>query len=225
MLNGRLPRICQVARKAGFDKAGVKLAWCSTDTEARGLSLVRSWCNLGWLLTKSHLFASLAAFALLLGCASEPPVVAPAPQPVEPAKVDRVLVLKGERELHLLAGDRTVRSYPVALGFAPNGPKRKAGDGRTPEGTYVLDRRNPNSSFYRSIHISYPGPADREHARRNGIDPGGDIMIHGLPNGREWVGAEHARFDWTEGCIAVTNAEMDEIWAMIDDGTPIEIRP
>jgi len=166
----------------------------------------------------------LSALILLAGCA--PPDAVPiAPMVPEPDAADRVLVLKGKRELHLLAGAQTLRTYTIALGSEPEGPKRQAGDGRTPEGRFVIDRRNPQSSFYRSLHISYPGPADRERARRMGVDPGGDIMIHGLPNGREWIGSDHARFDWTEGCIAVTNAEMDEIWAMVQDGTPIEIRP
>lgn len=122
-------------------------------------------------------------------------------------------------------GEWVLKSYPVALGFAPTGPKRRQGDGRTPEGRYVLDWRNPNSQFYRSIHVSYPSPADRAYSRRLGVDPGGDIMIHGLPNGREWVGTAHRRYDWTNGCIAVTNDEMDEIWALVADGTPIEIQP
>ena len=99
------------------------------------------------------------------------------------------------------------------------------GDGRTPEGSYRLDWRNPDSRYHRSIHISYPAPEDRARARRLGVSPGGDIMIHGLPNGRGWIGAAHAGYDWTDGCIAVTNAEMDEIWALVDNGTPIEIRP
>ena len=176
-------------------------------------------------MSKSTPLVVLAAMVLFIGCAGPPPAVVPPPELAQPAKADRVLILKGDRELRLLAGGRTLRTYPVALGFAPDGPKRQSGDGRTPEGVYVLDRRNPDSKFYRSIHISYPGPADRQRAQRLGVDPGGDIMIHGLPNGREWIGEEHARFDWTEGCIAVTNAEMDEIWAMVDDGTPIEIQP
>lgn len=172
------------------------------------------WRFIGWLL----------ALVLLSSCAPRG-VVPPVPAAPEPARADRVLVLKGERKLHLLAGSQTLRSYTVALGFEPEGPKRREGDGRTPEGSFVIDRRNPQSSFYRSLHISYPGFAERERARQLGVDPGGNIMIHGLPNGREWIGSDHARFDWTEGCIAVTNAEMDEIWAMVGDGTPIEIRP
>lgn len=165
----------------------------------------------------------LAAIALLLGCA-DPPAPPPAGPPAG-AKVDRVVVLKGQREMRLMHKKWVLRSYPVALGSSPTGPKRRKGDGRTPEGAYLLDWRNPHSQFYRSIHISYPGPADRAHARQQGADPGGDIMIHGLPNGREWVGTAHRRYDWTNGCIAVTNDEMDEIWALVADGTPIEIKP
>ena len=118
-----------------------------------------------------------------------------------------------------------MRSYRVALGWDPVGPKQFQGDGRTPEGQYELDWRNPESKFYRAIHISYPAPADLARARSQGLPPGGNIMIHGLPNDLEIIGADHAKWDWTEGCIAVTNAEMDEIWSYVDDGTPIEIRP
>jgi murein L,D-transpeptidase YafK len=175
-------------------------------------------------MLQKTLALGLVAGLLLAGCAPKE-VAAPAPAPAMPTKADRVLVLKGQRELHLLAGSQTLRTYTVALGFEPEGPKRRAGDGRTPEGHYLLDRRNPESRFHRSIHISYPGPEDRAMAKSMGVEPGGDIMIHGLPNGRGWIGSDHARFDWTEGCIAVTNEEMDEIWAMVDDGTPIEIRP
>lgn len=177
-------------------------------------------------MSKSLGAMGLALGLLLAACAAPPPpAVVPPERPAMPAKADRVLVLKGERELQLLAGTRVLRSYRVALGSSPEGPKRRQGDGRTPEGHFVLDWRNPDSSFHRSINISYPGPADRARASALGIDPGGDIMIHGLPNGRGWIGADHASLDWTEGCIAVTNDEMDEIWAMVDDGTPIEIRP
>lgn len=140
-------------------------------------------------------------------------------------QVDRVLVHKGERRLELLQGDRVLRSYGIALGREPVGPKRREGDGRTPEGAYLLDWRNPESRYHRSIHVSYPNAADRRHARVRGVDPGGEIMIHGLPPGRGWLGAAHRRADWTEGCIAVTNDEMDEIWALVGDGTVIEIRP
>lgn len=140
-------------------------------------------------------------------------------------KADTVLVTKSKRRLELLSGGQVIKSYFIALGRNPVGHKTREGDGRTPEGSYVLDWRNPNSRFYRSIHVSYPGPADLRRARRKGVSPGGAIMIHGLPNDEPDIGWAHALRDWTEGCIAVTNAQMDEIWQLVDDGTPIVILP
>jgi murein L,D-transpeptidase YafK len=140
-------------------------------------------------------------------------------------KADYVVVSKKERSLTLMSQGRIVKTYKVALGSVPVGPKSKQGDHMTPEGKYILDRRNPQSRFYRSIHISYPNEQDREHARQLGIAPGGDIFVHGLPNGFGWLGASHRLKDWTDGCIAVTNVEMDEIWQSVPDGTPIEIKP
>ncbi|GAB4269468.1 MAG: L,D-transpeptidase family protein [Deferrisomatales bacterium] len=140
-------------------------------------------------------------------------------------RADKVLVVKSERRLHLLKDGRPVRTYPVALGQEPVGPKQRRGDKRTPEGTYVLDWRNPRSKFYRAIHISYPNREDLERARSKRVSPGGQIMIHGLPRGLEKLGELHALVDWTEGCIAVTNTQMDEIWRLVPNGTPIEIRP
>ena len=150
---------------------------------------------------------------------------ASAPNPTVAGKANKVILLKSERRLLLLRGDTVLGSYRVALGRDPRGEKTRQGDGRTPEGRYLLDWRNPNSRFYRSIHVSYPNAADRERARARGVAPGGDIMIHGLPNGLEAIGSAHSNWDWTEGCIAVTNREMDEIWAAVDDGTAIEMRP
>lgn len=142
------------------------------------------------------------------------------------AAVDRVVVEKGRRMMFLMRAGEVVRTYRIALGRDPLGPKRRKGDGRTPEGRYMVDWRNPQSRFHRSLHISYPNAADRARASRAGGDPGGDIMIHGLPNGRaSAVGADHVKWDWTEGCIAVTNREIDEIWRLVDDHTPIDIRP
>ena len=140
-------------------------------------------------------------------------------------KADRVVVKKSARRLLLMNGGEVLRSFRIALGKDPTGHKRQQGDNRTPEGRYLLDWRNPQSRFYRSIHISYPSPADVAQARSRGVSPGGDIMIHGLPNGMEVIGATHAKWDWTNGCIAVTNGEMDTIWARVDNGTPIEILP
>jgi murein L,D-transpeptidase YafK len=136
-----------------------------------------------------------------------------------------VLVLKAARRLLLLRGDRVLRDYEIALGSDPVGPKRHHLDGRTPEGRYWIDSRVEDSSFHRALHISYPNQDDLDFARRADIVPGGDVMIHGLPNGEGWIGDEHREFDWTNGCIAVTDDEMSEIWELVDDGTPIETRP
>lgn len=141
------------------------------------------------------------------------------------AKADQILVLKSKRTLILLRAGKPIGWYRVALGRNPLGPKTREGDGRTPEGRYVVDWRNEESRFYRSLRISYPSNEDMEKARARGVPPGGNIMIHGLPPSPEFVRALHPVWDWTEGCIAVTNAEMDEIWAAVDEGTPIEIRP
>jgi murein L,D-transpeptidase YafK len=140
-------------------------------------------------------------------------------------KADLVLVLKGPRRLLLLRGDRVLRDYQVALGADPIGPKRHQGDRRTPEGRYRIEGRVVESLFHRALRISYPNAQDLDFARRAGVAPGGDVMIHGLPNGERWVGEAHRSYDWTNGCIAVTDDEMNEIWELVDDGTPIEIRP
>lgn len=120
---------------------------------------------------------------------------------------------------------KVISSYRIALGGNPVGPKTRQGDRRTPEGTYVIDSRNAQSHYHRSLHISYPDAADRERARKLGVSPGGDIFIHGLPNGYGAIGAAHRLHDWTDGCIAVTDQEIEEIWKLVDNGTPVEIRP
>jgi len=167
---------------------------------------------------------ALGPLALLLAFAPPAPVSAQIPR-VEPAKADLVVVHKRQRILQLKRDGRVLRTFRIALGGAPEGPKRMEGDGRTPEGVYTLDWRNPDSSFHRSIHISYPLPRDTVHAERWGVSPGGLIMVHGLPNGLPADALDHPRNDWTNGCIAVTNEEMDEIWARVDDGTTIIIYP
>jgi len=144
----------------------------------------------------------------------------------EPAlRADRVLVLKENHTLQLLNKGRVIKIYKVALGGDPVGPKTRQGDHKTPEGVYVLDSRNAHSKFYKAIHISYPNAADRAAAREKGVSPGGDVFVHGLPNGYGFMGEAHRLKDWTDGCIAVTNQEIDEIWAAVADGTPIEIKP
>lgn len=143
----------------------------------------------------------------------------------KPLHADRVVVLKRERTLQLLSQGKVIKSYKVALGGDPVGAKTRQGDHKTPEGIYVLNSRNEHSQFYKSIHISYPDAKDRAAARQKGVSPGGDVFVHGLANGYGWIGASHRLKDWTDGCIAVTNEEMDEIWLAVADGTPIEIRP
>jgi murein L,D-transpeptidase YafK len=138
---------------------------------------------------------------------------------------DSVVVLKGQRELLLLRQGQVLKGYKVALGREPVGPKVRAGDHRTPEGNYAIDWRNPESKFHLSLHVSYPKALDIQRARQSGAAPGGDIMIHGLQNGLGWIGRFHRLVDWTDGCVAVTNSEMDQIWRAVPDGTPIEIRP
>lgn len=141
-------------------------------------------------------------------------------------QVDYVVVHKKERKLFLYAGDVLIKSYPIALGKQPVGQKQREGDSRTPEGIYTLDWRNPNSRFFRSIHIDYPNQKQIQHARAQGIDPGGEIMIHGQPSDwKERIALTFASRDWTEGCIAVENQAMLEIWNLVADNTLIEIKP
>nr|WP_289056881.1 L,D-transpeptidase family protein [uncultured Psychrobacter sp.] len=138
-------------------------------------------------------------------------------------KIDKVYVDKSERVLKLLSGDRIIKTYHIALGDSPVGHKRQEGDERTPTGSYILDYKNENSSYYRSIHVSYPNAADKAQAKKRGVSAGGDIMIHGQKNGLGHLAAITQQRDWTDGCIAVTNDEMDEIMSVYKAGMPIEI--
>jgi murein L,D-transpeptidase YafK len=138
---------------------------------------------------------------------------------------DRIIVHKSARTMELMHTGQVIKTYKIALGSEPVGPKTRQGDHRTPEGIYVIDSRNTNSKFHRSLHISYPNAVDREHAHKLGASPGGDIFIHGLPNGYGFVGAAHRARDWTDGCIAVTDQEIEEIWKVVNNGTTVEIRP
>lgn len=137
--------------------------------------------------------------------------------------IDKVLVDKAARQLQLLSAGEVIKTYHIALGGNPVGHKRQQGDERTPSGTYTLDYKNEKSKFYRSIHISYPNATDKARAKSLGVNAGGDIMIHGQKNGLGHLAAITQKRDWTEGCIAVTNNEMDEIMAAVKIGTPIEI--
>ena len=140
-------------------------------------------------------------------------------------KADLVLVNKSSRQMMLYKDGEVLQSYRISLGGDPIGHKVKEGDGKTPEGKYTLDFKKSDSSFYKAIRVSYPNIADRDNARNLGVDPGGQIMIHGQRNGFGWLSSIVQFFNWTEGCIAVTNSEMEEIWSMVDVGTPIEINP
>ncbi|WP_460176150.1 L,D-transpeptidase family protein [Thermodesulfovibrio hydrogeniphilus] len=136
-----------------------------------------------------------------------------------------IVVIKSKRVMFLMKEGKILKAYRVALGKNPVGAKYAQGDGKTPEGRYYIVGRNPNSNFYKSLKISYPNERDIEKAIRLGVNPGGGIMIHGLSKNVEYLGKYHILDDWTEGCIAVTNEEMDEIWMLVAEGTPIEILP
>lgn len=156
--------------------------------------------------------AALAAAAILTGCSKFKTYNGP--------EVTQIYVDKGDRRMYLLHHTEVLRSFDVGLGFAPNGDKQIEGDGRTPEGAYLIDRRNPNSAFHLSLGISYPNQRDIAEAIELGKPPGGDIFIHGRP--RKY---QNGKIDWTAGCIAVTNREMEDIYAMVKNGTPILILP
>lgn len=139
--------------------------------------------------------------------------------------VDRIIVVKSTRTMTLMSGGKVFKTYKVALGTVPVGAKEKQGDHKTPEGEYFVQAKIPNSRFHKALLVSYPNAADRAHARKMRVNPGGEIEIHGLGSEFGWLGALHRQTDWTDGCIAVTNEEIDEIYSLVDDGTPIEIKP
>jgi murein L,D-transpeptidase YafK len=178
----------------------------------------------------------LGAVALLLGShdtASTAASIAPAPTirhtPVIGIKTaviaDSIVVEKGRRTLTLFAAGFPIRTYQIALGTEPTGDKVRIGDGRTPEGLFHIDYKNPQSKYHMALHISYPDAAHSERASHLGVSPGGDIMIHGLPPAYAKIGAAHAQYNWTEGCIAVTDREIEEIWSAVPRGAPIQIKP
>jgi murein L,D-transpeptidase YafK len=173
--------------------------------------------------------ASSAAVVILLATIAVPPAL----QGLEPPsggearsrRADRVLVEKQVHRLTLLRGGKILRTYRIALGRRPTGDKICKGDHKTPEGLFTIDSHLPASTFHRALHVSYPDAAHRNAARRQGCDPGGSIMIHGIKNGLGWLGPLHRTIDWTDGCMAVTDREIEEIYAAVPNGTPVEIRP
>jgi murein L,D-transpeptidase YafK len=166
----------------------------------------------------------LALIAVALGCLAGWAQLGSAPLPAG-AGADRVRVHKSARSLELWGGGELLRTYRISLGRDPIGAKQRAGDGRTPEGHYVLDYRKLDSSFHRALHVSYPSPGDVAAAKSRKAEPGGLIMVHGLRNGLGFVGRLHTLKDWTDGCVAVRDDEIDEILRVVPDGTPIDIEP
>jgi len=165
------------------------------------------------LLRRSVGLSLLVALAPVVAEAREFPVA------------DMVVIEKAARKLHLFQGGEVFRTFKIALGIMPVGDKKKEGDFKTPEGRYVLDSRNQNSDFFLAIRVSYPNSDDRREAERSGVKPGGAIMIHGQPNVPTRSEAYYRTQDWTNGCIAVSNSDMIDIWLMTGEDTPIEIRP
>jgi murein L,D-transpeptidase YafK len=168
-------------------------------------------------------FGAFAAILPLLGllCVSQSVALA------SPASVtaDRIVIEKSARTMKLMHGNDVIKTYKVALGAQPTGAKDRQGDHKTPEGIYTVDAKKPHSLYHMALHISYPSAADRERAKQLGVSPGGDVEIHGLPDAYARLGAAHRREDWTDGCIALTDQEIEEIWPRVAVGTVVEIRP
>ena len=163
---------------------------------------------------------AILVFGLVCGTWAEDKIPKP---PTEQA--DRIVVEKSARTMTLRRDGKVLKTYKVALSREPVGAKEREGDHRVPEGQYVIDSKNSASRFHLALHVSYPNAADRERARKLGVKPGGNIEIHGLDSKYAWVGSLQRRVDWTDGCIAVTNSEIEEIWSLVRVGTPLEIRP
>jgi murein L,D-transpeptidase YafK len=196
--------VADSSRSKGYIDRGGKGRQCAT-TDGRNIAMFMD----------RHTVTRTAIFALLvLSCGAT----------LAGETVDSVLVDKSDAKLYLLKDGRAVAEYSVSFGAHPKGHKQQAGDERTPEGHYILDFKKSDSAFYKAIHISYPNDADRQAAAQRGVDPGGDIMIHGQRNWIGWLSFITQRFNWTDGCIAVTNSDMDEIWQRVPVNTPIEIR-
>lgn len=169
----------------------------------------------------------LLRFAIFAGALCLGGALPAAQSDVDLAKstVDRILVVKSERKLYLLSAGKIVRTFDISLGLVPDGPKQREGDFRTPEGVYYIEAKNPASDYFLSLKISYPNERDRARAREQGVDPGSQIMIHGLPNEPRYPANRYLGWDWTDGCIAVSNSDMVDLWLMTSVSTPIEIRP
>jgi L,D-transpeptidase catalytic domain len=194
-----------------------------------------AWCDVGTTTIDDSAHAAPADPPLVAPAAVMPTLAMSMPAAGgEPAGVawsgtipvaDRIIVRKSERRLYLMRRGEVLRSYRVALGLQPAGPKERAGDFRTPEGRYLLTRRNARSDYFLSIQVSYPNDEDVRRARHQHVDPGGAIMLHGLPNNLRHPPEYYASADWTDGCIAMSDSDMVELWMMTQDNTPIDIQP
>jgi murein L,D-transpeptidase YafK len=173
--------------------------------------------SLIWLPIAIHA-ASLVFIFQLSAFAQTPP---PLPQP----KADRIVIVKSTRTMTLMSGGKVLKTYKVALSAHSVGRKERLGDDRTPEGLYTVDWKNAHSAYHLALHISYPNAEDRARAKKLGVNPGGEIEIHGIGAKYGYLGALHRQMDWTQGCIAVTNEEIDEIWKLVSAGTVVEIKP
>lgn len=160
----------------------------------------------------------IIAVVCLLGCGQSQSLD-------EGTRIDKIVIVKSDRTMTLMSGERVVRIYKVALGKNPVGLKTRQGDHRTPEGLYAVDAKKSQSRFHLALHISYPNEVDRKRAQQENVNPGGDVEIHGIENGLGWLGGLHRHVDWTDGCVAVTDSEIDEVWKVVAVGTPVEIRP
>lgn len=163
-----------------------------------------------------------SALVLLLICPA-PWAASETPRPAR--RADLIVIVKSTRTMTLYSGHTVLQTYSVALGRDPVGAKQRAGDHKVPEGNYVVNGKNAHSRFYLALHLSYPNAIDRQRARKLGVNPGGDVEIHGLPNEYAWLGSVQHYLDWTNGCIAVTNVEMQQIWHLVPVGTRVEIKP
>lgn len=162
-----------------------------------------------------------ALVPVMVGCAASGEADKAA---TKPKTADRIVIEKSAHTMELMSGSQVLKTYRVALGN-PKGAKQQEGDRETPEGEYVIDAKNEHSRFHRALHISYPNAADRERAKNLRVNPGADVEIHGLPSMFAWAGSLHRSKDWTAGCVAVTNSEIEEIWPLVPVGTKVEIRP
>jgi murein L,D-transpeptidase YafK len=195
---------------------------CTSNTFSDRVSLTRVLTTMRAAPSLGN-FRKIPLLLILSLCVATASIGQTTPAPA--TKADRIVIVKSTRTMILMNNGKILKSYKVALSAHSIGGKERVGDDKTPEGLYTVDWKNAQSKFHRALHVSYPNAADREHARKLGVDPGGEIEIHGIGAKFGYLGALHRQIDWTAGCIAVTNEEIDEIWKLVAVGTPVEIKP